>query len=307
MLFSVFTPVYNRRNTIHRVWDSLCAQSLQDFEWIVIDDGSDDGIGEILDTYAKSATFPIQILKQKNMGKHVAWNKAVQLANGELFLPLDSDDACIPTALEVFASLWNSIAPDEKKLFSGINVLCSDAVTGRIVGNPFPITPIISNNLELLYVYNVYGEKWGCVRTEILRQNLFPNATRGYFPEAYIWFSIARRYMALCVNEPLRIYYSDQNNHITGRFNWGSKNQMPAKYEFLSWHIRTNWDFICKKKLLMLKDCTNLWRLGINIKKSFLDIMSNITRPNGFWLMLMMPAGLAISLIDRIRWLMRSR
>jgi glycosyltransferase involved in cell wall biosynthesis len=46
MLFTVFTPIYNRAHTLHRVYDSLRAQTLRDFEWIVVDDGSTDNTAE---------------------------------------------------------------------------------------------------------------------------------------------------------------------------------------------------------------------------------------------------------------------
>src|SRR3974390_2817293 len=94
--FTVFTATYNRAHTLHRVYDSLCAQTLHDFEWIVIDDGSTDNTAELIDDWAKAAQFPIRYFKQNHSGKHVAHNLAVREARGLFFLPLDSDDACLP-------------------------------------------------------------------------------------------------------------------------------------------------------------------------------------------------------------------
>jgi Glycosyltransferases involved in cell wall biogenesis len=45
--FTVFTPTYNRAQTIHRVYDSLRAQTLRDFEWLVVDDGSTDATPDL--------------------------------------------------------------------------------------------------------------------------------------------------------------------------------------------------------------------------------------------------------------------
>lgn len=72
MKFTVFTPVYNRRDKIHRVWDSLRSQTFRDFEWIVVDDGSTDNVMEILAIYKNEADFPVTILRQENKGKHFA-------------------------------------------------------------------------------------------------------------------------------------------------------------------------------------------------------------------------------------------
>src|SRR5690242_10850122 len=108
-LFTVFTPTYNRAHTLHRVFDSLRAQTIRDFEWLVIDDGSVDGTSEQISEWTNTVDFPIRYFKQKNSGKHIAHNLAAREARGQFFLPLDSDDACMPDALERLSYHWNSI------------------------------------------------------------------------------------------------------------------------------------------------------------------------------------------------------
>jgi glycosyltransferase involved in cell wall biosynthesis len=87
-LFTVFTPTYNRAHTIHRVYDSLCAQTLRDFEWLVIDDGSTDNTAELVAKWAEVAKFPIRYFKQKNLGKHFAHNRALVEATGYFSIPM---------------------------------------------------------------------------------------------------------------------------------------------------------------------------------------------------------------------------
>ncbi len=94
-IFTVFTPTYNRAHTIHRAFDSLRAQTLRDFEWLVVDDGSTDNTSELIASWAKVADFPIRYFKQDHSGKHIAHNLAVREARGKFFLPLASDDACL--------------------------------------------------------------------------------------------------------------------------------------------------------------------------------------------------------------------
>ena len=53
LLFTIFTPTHNRAHTIKRVFDSLCAQTLQEFEWLVVDDGSTDNTAELIPGWAK--------------------------------------------------------------------------------------------------------------------------------------------------------------------------------------------------------------------------------------------------------------
>jgi glycosyltransferase involved in cell wall biosynthesis len=252
MLFTVFTPVFNRRDTIGRVWDSLCAQTCRDFEWVVVDDGSTDGVGDLLRTYAAQAPFPVQLARQENGGKHIAWNRGVALARGELFVPADSDDAFVPEALERFRAHWLSIPEADRPSFSGVNVLCRDPETGEIVGNPFPRSPMVSHNLELAYLLRVRGEKWGCLRTRVLRETPFPAAEvlRGtYVPESYVWYTVARKYRALCVNDALRLYYRDAPNSLMTRRTAGGPlrrltRNLPARYFFNRWNLCANLDYL---------------------------------------------------------------
>ena len=67
MILTIFTPLYNRENSIKAVYDSLCKQTSQNFEWLVINDGSTDKSGEIMDEIIKMHTgsFKIRYYKQK--------------------------------------------------------------------------------------------------------------------------------------------------------------------------------------------------------------------------------------------------
>ena len=90
--FTVFTPTYNRAATLARVYESLQRQTFTDFEWIIVDDGSTDETAELVQQWRSESSFPIRYIWQPNQGKHVAFNRGVELARGELFLPHDSDD-----------------------------------------------------------------------------------------------------------------------------------------------------------------------------------------------------------------------
>lgn len=91
-----------------------------------------------------------------------------------MFVPADSDDEFIPEALEYFAKQWQMIPVEDRKGYSGINVLCKDSKTGGVVGGEYPESPMVSDNLELAYKYKIKGEKWGCIRTGLLKLRLNP-------------------------------------------------------------------------------------------------------------------------------------
>jgi len=302
VLFTVFTPVYNRRDTLHRVFDSLCAQTLRDFEWVVVDDGSTDGVGALLEEYRAGAGFPVRVATQPNGGKHVAWNRGLELARGELFVPADSDDAFVPWTLERFRELWHSIPAEERPRFSGINVLCQDPRTGETVGVPFPRSPMVTDNLELVYVHRVTGEKWGCARTSVLRETRFPadESLRGsVMPESYVWFSLARRYRVLCANERLRLYYRDAANSVIATRSAGGLGarlgrHLPARYFYKSWHLATNLDYLRRSRKELVKTLLDVWVSGLFLKGSVGGVLEDQRRASRPLLLASLPAGLAL-------------
>ena len=205
--FTIFTPTFNRAHTLQRVYTSLARQTYRDFEWLVMDDGSTDNTSQLIETWKGESNFPIRSYKQENMGKHVAFNRGVEHAEGELLLVLDSDDECVPHALEQLKHHWDTIDPQLRAGFIGVTVLCADQ-NGKLVGDLFPKDVMDSDPLELRYRYKVKGEKWGFQRTDVLRRYPFPeNLKQTYVPEDIIWNKIARKYKTRFVNEQLRIYW----------------------------------------------------------------------------------------------------
>ena len=93
---SVIIPTYNRCDVLSRAVDSVLSQSFQDFELIIIDDGSTDQTEEILKKYSTN----LIVYKQKNKGVSAARNYGIQLANAPYLAFLDSDDWWMPLKLE---------------------------------------------------------------------------------------------------------------------------------------------------------------------------------------------------------------
>ncbi len=207
--FTVFTCTYNRATTLHRVYESLSEQTFRDFEWIVFDNGSTDNTRELVEHWIKRSAFSIRLLSwPENTGYQNTFNACVAEARGAFFLNLDSDDRCVPEALERLHHLWNRIPETQRDSFSGVTVLCKDQ-HGVLAGNRFPKEYLVSNAVELEYRYKVHGEKWGFIRMDILREYPFPRVPYHVMPHV-VWQQIALKYDTLFVNEVLRIYYSDE-------------------------------------------------------------------------------------------------
>lgn len=216
-LFTVFTPTFNRSQVLRRTFDSLCAQTYRNFEWVIVDDGSTDDTAARVEEWRRSAPFVIRYFYQSNAGKHRAHNLAVRQASGELLAVLDSDDSLAPRAIERLVFHWLAIPEKDRGCFSGVTCLCMDE-RGKLVGQPFPSPILDCRHYELETVFGVAGEKWGCHRTSVLRQFEFPSFPGEiYCPEGLVWNRIARQYLVRHVNECLRIYLT-KSDGVTA--NW---------------------------------------------------------------------------------------
>jgi glycosyltransferase involved in cell wall biosynthesis len=103
--FSVIIPLYNKEQYIESTLKSVLNQTLNDFEVIIVDDGSTDNSLKIVSQIKSSK---VKILKQKNQGPSVARNKAIANANGKYIAPLDADDIWDENHLYELKSLINS-------------------------------------------------------------------------------------------------------------------------------------------------------------------------------------------------------
>ena len=274
-LFTVFTPTYNRAHTLHRVFDSLCAQTLRDFEWLVVDDGSTDDTPRLVADWAKTAEFPIRYFKQDHSGKHIAHNLAAREARGQFFLPLDSDDACTPRALERMAYHWNAIPYSDRKSFSGVSGLCSNQY-GKVIGDQYPHEPFDTSLRERCYLYRLRGEKWGSTLTEIVRRIPFPEIKGTQFaPEGMVWLEIAKNYKDRCVNEVFRVYYvdDDQTGATLSKKN-GLTDNAPGRMHYYIWMLNNDLEYFFHSPMPFLKAAVMLpvvsWasgqRLGATLK-----------------------------------------
>ncbi len=208
--FSVFTPTFNRKHTLSRVYECLLAQTVQDFEWVIIDDGSTDGTEDLVRTWQPNTPFPIIYKWQVNQGKHIAYNTAAGMIRGELFTSIDSDDEIVPEALETLSRRWAAIESDTKERLAGMTFISKDQ-HGNIVGDLFPQDGEIVDLMEIILVRKIMGEKGGFVRSSVLRMYPFPEDVKNvYVPESIFMQRMARDWKTICVNEVLRIYWIDE-------------------------------------------------------------------------------------------------
>jgi glycosyltransferase involved in cell wall biosynthesis len=259
--FTVFTATFDRASTLPRVKAGLEAQTFQDFEWLIVDDGSTDGTADLVAGWTESSPLTIRYIRQENAGKHVAFNRGVREARGALFLPIDSDDECVPHALERFLHHWRSIPEQERAAFSAVSALACDE-SGRIIGEELPRDPFDSDPLHKYFSGVGRGDKWGFHRTEVLRRFPFPEPPGvRHVGMSVVWFAIGRHYKTRYVNEPLLIVHSDGSG---GRLHDLTDRTVRGRLVFHEEVITTYVDFLTSAPRVVLRSGVNYCRYSFH-------------------------------------------
>lgn len=190
---TIFTPTFNRANTLPRLYESLRKQTCRDFEWLVINDGSQDNTDELFESWLKEDNgFSISYYKVENGGKNRAVNRGVQIANGKYFFIVDSDDFLLPDAVSFVLDCFMQLIENDR--FIGIST-----IKGGLDGSPLNGKALIDevrgyvdcSNLERTR-YNLSADMAEVFYTEKLKQYPFPVWEGEKFtPEAVIWDRMA--------------------------------------------------------------------------------------------------------------------
>lgn len=191
-MITVFTPTYNRAYVIRALYESLCQQSSRDFEWIVVDDGSTDNTKELIRSFQDEGKINIRYFYQQNAGKHIAINKGVQEAQGELFFIVDSDDYLADNAIEEIEKYYKDIATDNR--FAGLAGVRATP-DGRRIGGEVDYEILDCSLPDFTYKYRYSGDMAEIYKTAIMRRYSFPRVPGEKFcSESYVWVQIAQQY-----------------------------------------------------------------------------------------------------------------
>jgi glycosyltransferase involved in cell wall biosynthesis len=123
---SVVIPAYNHGRFISEAVDSVLASPVEDWQLVVVDDGSTDDTLDRLDSYRSDGR--VEIYSQPNRGAHVALNRGIELARGDIVFILNSDDAYLPGRIPAFLEHFEA-EPELVLLGSWLEVVDADGAS----------------------------------------------------------------------------------------------------------------------------------------------------------------------------------
>jgi glycosyltransferase involved in cell wall biosynthesis len=210
-LVSVIIPTFNRSNVSYEAIESVLNQSFQDFELIVVDDGSTDGTLELLETYGDR----IQCYFQENKGPSAARNLGIKNATGLYLSFLDSDDLWLPDKLCTQMDLIFS-NPD-------IKICYTDEIWIR---NGVRVNPKKRHQKYSGWIFEYCLAL--CIispSSVLLHRDIFNNV--GVFDENLIvcedydlWLRVSLKYPITFINKPLIIKRGGHSDQLSHKY-WG--------------------------------------------------------------------------------------
>lgn len=174
---TLIVPIYKVEEYLPACLDSILAQTMRDFELILVDDGSPDNCGAICDAYA-ARDSRVRVIHQKNAGVSAARNAGLDVARGEYISFIDGDDRIAPGFLECLLEPGTDIAQCGVAAVS--ENLAESASFETVTARVMAFQMYRNDRLPFVIVCN---KLW---RRDVLKGLRFPVGSR-YEDEAFVW------------------------------------------------------------------------------------------------------------------------
>lgn len=202
-MITIYIPAKNAARYLREAIDSVLSQSVQDFELILINDGSTDGTLNIMKEYDWDSRVRI-INFEESMGLPHCANKALQLAEGKYIMRLDADDKLEPLALLVMSNALD-VRPEVGLVYPDYYKMDEDSNVGEIVRR---------DKIDEEWLVYDKAPHGACTmfRTDILRQLEGYNEQLSCQDGMDIWLRFVEKYKPYNINMPL-FYYRKYGFH----------------------------------------------------------------------------------------------
>lgn len=285
MMITVLTPTFNRGGGLQSLWDSLQKQTVKEFEWLVVDDGSTDGTKDLITKLQEKSDFPIRYIYKSNGGKHTALNGGIQTICSELIFIVDSDDCVTDDAVE-------SILKIHKKYRSQNNI-CGYAFLrafpdGKVNGKKFNVDEKIGSYIDV----RVNGDDTGADKAEVfkthcLKEFPFPEyPNEKFLGEDLVWVRMARKYEMVHINKAIYVgnYLEDGLTNNRRKHNIASPiGCMHRAEEFMESDLKTRYRIKGGLQYIVYGRFAGVKVVDL-IRKSRHKVLATVCTPGGLFL-----------------------
>lgn len=197
---SVIIPTYNCAGYLPEAIESVLAQTFKDYELIVVDDGSTDETGQVVQRYGDKVNY----LCQENRGPGAAKNLGIHTSRGALIATLDADDMWRPEKLAIQYEYMSS-HPEVGLVYSDASSFDENGI--RTIAYNKKYRRVFQGRVfDKLILKNFIASITIMVRKECLdRVGLFPENFM-ISEDWHLWLRIAREYQIGYIDQPLAMY-----------------------------------------------------------------------------------------------------
>ena len=199
---TVIIPVYNGENYLAEAIDSVLNQTCQDYNVLVVDDGSTDGTWAIVERYMVDHPGVVQGLRKENGGTATALNMGIRAAQSKYIAWLSHDDRFVPHKLETQLRVLRE-QPEAVGVYSDYAYInaASDYI-GRAIAVTYPPAHMMRHLLQFVFIN---GSTLVVERRCLQEVGLFDETLR-YSHDALMWLYLVQRYQLAYVPEALTEY-----------------------------------------------------------------------------------------------------
>lgn len=214
-------PIYNKAKTIRMSLNSILDQTLQEFEILVVDDGSTDELSSVLDEYDD---FRIRVFKQKNQGVSMARNKAIENSKFPYICFLDGDDIWYKNHLETMKSMIDKY-PGEMMFVTSYRIVMNDGMYFDSYNNMFQIKEKIIkvSNIFSKIGTGIFHTNSVCIARDAFEKTGIFEVGVKLGEDTDMWFRVAAYFnVVLCktVTTEYHRLHSTASRFETINFNW---------------------------------------------------------------------------------------
>ena len=280
---TIITPTFNRVEWLPRLYKSLKSQSVRDFEWLIVDDGSSDETPDFCSAVIQEAAIAVRVIRKANGGKHTALNAGIAAVVTELIFIVDSDDYLTPNAVSRIQEVWSRYKGEGR---SGISFMRGTSEEEPL-GHRFPRDNEVSSYIEMRFNRGIKGDKAEIYRSDVLKRFRFPEFKgEKFLAEDAVWAPIGLQYQMVHINEIIYV-----GNYLEAGLTAGGKSFMlrcpNGAIESVKWFL--------SRKVRMRVRAPMAWRYlayGLFAKRPLIEHICSSELP--LFVTSQIPGGLAL-------------